>query len=162
MVDMRFHATGCVSRAAVICLLLLAVTPVRAQDFPVKPIRVFVPFATGNPLDNMLRVVSEGLQRSLGQPFVVDNRPGAGGIVAAQALLASPAEGYSLLLATAAILTVNPHSYKNLARPETTTRLRDLGMQATGGTSAEFAQKIARERERWGRVVKLTGFSVQD
>ena len=121
MVDMRFHATGCVSRAAVICLLLLAVTPVRAQDFPVKPIRVFVPFATGNPLDNMLRVVSEGLQRSLGQPLVVDNRPGAGGIVAAQALLASPAEGYSLLLATAAILTVNPHSYKNLARPETTT-----------------------------------------
>lgn len=96
-----------------------------AQTFPTRPIRVFVPFAAGTSLDNMLRAVSEQLQKNGGQPLVVDNRPGGAGIVAVQALQAAPADGYSLLLATAGILTVNPHSFKN-CRMNLTVTLRQL------------------------------------
>lgn len=97
---------------------LLALTGVpggaRAQTFPAKPVRVIVPFAPGNVLDTSLRQVSEVFQRNTGQPIVIDNKPGGAGIVAVQALLQSPPDGHTLLLANTSTLTINPHTFNKL------------------------------------------------
>jgi tripartite-type tricarboxylate transporter receptor subunit TctC len=85
-----------------------------AQNFPVKPVRVIVPFAAGNTLDTSLRQVSEVFQRNTGQPIVIDNKPGGAGIVAVQALLQSPPDGYTLLLTNTSMLTINPHTFSKL------------------------------------------------
>lgn len=86
----------------------------QAQTFPVKPVRVIVPFAPGNTLDTSLRQVAEVFQRNTGQPIVIDNKPGGAGIVAAQALLQSPPDGYTLLLTNTSMLTINPHTFSKL------------------------------------------------
>jgi tripartite-type tricarboxylate transporter receptor subunit TctC len=97
-------------------VLTLAVGPAHAQTpaFPSKPVRVIVPFAAGNTLDTSLRQVSEVFQRNTGQPIVIDNKPGGAGIVAAQALMQSPADGYTLLLTNTSMLTINPHTFAKL------------------------------------------------
>lgn len=94
----------------------LASAPALAQApaFPAKPVRVIVPFAAGNTLDTSLRQVSEVFQRNTGQPIVIDNKPGGAGIVAVQALLQSPPDGYTLLLANTSMLTINPHTFSKL------------------------------------------------
>lgn len=85
-----------------------------AQAFPSQPVRVLVPFAAGNVLESSLRAVGERFRESTGQPLLVEARPGGGGIVAAQALQAARADGHTALLATQAILAVNPHIYRTL------------------------------------------------
>lgn len=94
----------------------LASAPALAQTpaFPAKPVRVIVPFAAGNTLDTSLRQVSEVFQRNTGQPIVIDNKPGGAGIVAVQALLQSPPDGYTLLLTNTSMLTINPHTFAKL------------------------------------------------
>ena len=69
-----------------------------AADFPAKPIRIVVPNAPGGAADITARAVGEHMARTLGQPVVVDNKPGAGGVVAGQAVAGAPADGYTLLL----------------------------------------------------------------
>jgi tripartite-type tricarboxylate transporter receptor subunit TctC len=69
-----------------------------AQDYPARPVRIVVPFAAGGPADVYARFLATRLQESMGQPFVVDNRPGAGSIIGTDAVAKSPADGYTLLL----------------------------------------------------------------
>ena len=71
-----------------------------AQAWPSRPIRVIVPFGAGGVADLTMRTVAQHLPARLGQPVVVENRPGAGGIAAAQAFLQAPADGHTLLMAT--------------------------------------------------------------
>ena len=100
----------------VLTMLLLALhggTAV-AQAWPAQPVRVLVPFAAGNVLDTMLRAMGERFRDFTGQPFVIEARPGAGGIVAAQALIASRPDGHTVLLATQGMLTINPYIYRKL------------------------------------------------
>ncbi len=85
-----------------------------AQEFPAQPVRVLVPFAAGGVLESSLRAIGERFRESTGQPLLVEARPGGGGIVAAQALQAARADGHTALLATQAILAVNPHIYRKL------------------------------------------------
>lgn len=68
-----------------------------AQTYPAKAVRVVVPFAPGGGIDFMARIVSQRLQENLGQPFVVDNRPGAGGVVGSEVVATARPDGYTLL-----------------------------------------------------------------
>lgn len=94
--------------------LLLLPAVAAAQAYPDRPIRVLIPFAAGNVLETAIRALGDRFRELAGQPLVVEAKPGAGGIVAAQALLASPADGTTVLLATQAILVINPHIYGKL------------------------------------------------
>ena len=80
--------------AAILALSL----PVFAQDYPARPVRIIVPFAAGGPADVYARFLATKLQESMGQPFVVDNRPGAGSIIGTDAVAKSAPDGYTLLL----------------------------------------------------------------
>lgn len=93
---------------------LLATLPAKAQNFPDKPVRIIVPFAAGNTLDTALRQVAEEFKKNTGQSLVVENKPGGSGIIAAQSVMAAPADGYTLLLANTSMLTINPHTFSKL------------------------------------------------
>ena len=73
-----------------------AAAPVWAQGFPTRPIKLIVAFPAGGPTDITMRVLADGAAKVLGQPVIVENRPGAGGSLPAQALQSAPADGYTL------------------------------------------------------------------
>jgi tripartite-type tricarboxylate transporter receptor subunit TctC len=79
-----------------------------AQAYPTKPIRLVVGFAPGGAADTVARALGEPLGRALGQPIVIENRAGAGSSIAAENVARSPADGYSLLIASPASISVNP------------------------------------------------------
>jgi len=70
----------------------------QAQDWPARPVKIIVPFAAGGPADIYARYLGQRLQEALGQPFVIDDRPGAGSVIGTDAVAKSPADGYTLLL----------------------------------------------------------------
>jgi tripartite-type tricarboxylate transporter receptor subunit TctC len=82
---------------------LAAAAGVRAQGYPAKPIHVIVGYTAGGAVDIIARAVAQQLQTSLGQPVVVDNKPGAGTNIALRALIDSPADGYTLMLTANAV-----------------------------------------------------------
>ena len=96
--------------------LLLAVLPalVSAQAYPSRPVRMVVSFPPGTTPDTVARVVAPRLQEALGQPVIVDNRAGAGGNVAADAVAKSAPDGYTLLVSTNAAVATNKVLYDNL------------------------------------------------
>jgi tripartite-type tricarboxylate transporter receptor subunit TctC len=98
---------------SVICAGVLA--PAHAA-YPERPVRLVVPFAAGSGLDKLARVTGERLSREIGQPVIVDNVSGAGGNVGVEAVLKSPRDGYTLMLATTGTLVINPHLYKRQKR----------------------------------------------
>lgn len=83
-----------------------------AQTYPIKPVRVIVPFAAGGGTDIQARVLFKDLHEQFGQAFIVDNRPGASGLIGAELAVNSPADGYTLLF-TAAPLATNATLYRN-------------------------------------------------
>lgn len=98
-----------------VALLLLAAAalPAGAQDYPVRPVRLIVAFAPGTTSDIIGRMIAEKLSRQMGQPFVVENRTGAGGTIGAETVAKAEPDGHTLLLSTAA-LPVSAHVYPNL------------------------------------------------
>jgi tripartite-type tricarboxylate transporter receptor subunit TctC len=84
------------------------------SNFPSKPIRIVVGFPAGGPLDQHARLLTDKLQGILGQPITVDYKSGAGGIVGAQDVMKSPADGYTLMLANTGVLVINPALYSKL------------------------------------------------
>ncbi len=90
----RFALAGWLAGAA----LIAAMPAAAAQDYPSRPVRLIVPFAAGGPADVYARFLARGLQDSMGQPFIVDNRPGAGSIIGTDAVAKSAPDGYTLLL----------------------------------------------------------------
>lgn len=93
--------------------VLLSVS-VQAQNFPSKPIRIVMGFPAGGPLDQHARLLSDKLQAELGQPIVVDYKPGAGGAVAAQDVMKAPADGHTLMIANTGVMVINPAIYPKL------------------------------------------------
>src|SRR6185436_15684584 len=88
-------------------LLILACTAL-AQPYPSRPIRLVVGFAPGGAADFVARTLSDPLARALGQPVVIDNRPGAGSSIAAEHVAKSAADGYTVLIASPSSILVNP------------------------------------------------------
>src|SRR5688572_9227283 len=94
-----------------------------AQAYPSKPIRVVVPFAAGGPSDIMARTIGPRLTELLGPPVIVDNRGGANGVIGAENAIRSPADGYTLLMSTSSITSINMVTYGDKPPYDT---LRDL------------------------------------
>ena len=101
-------------RTFLLLLLQCAAFTTWAQDWPTRPIRVIVPFAPGGATDIPARLLAPKLQDSLGQPVVIENRPGAGGIIGIQAAAQSQPDGYTLLMATNAEVVMHPYIYPKL------------------------------------------------
>lgn len=80
-----------------------------AQNYPARPIRFVVPFAPGGGTDLVARTIAQRLSESFGQPVVVDNRAGAGGVLGAELVARAPADGYTLLLGSPGPMTINPN-----------------------------------------------------
>ena len=99
--------------SAVAAALIIFGSPYAAA-FPDKPLKIVVPYAAGGPVDQLGRSIAEALGRSLGQPVVVENKPGANTIVAASQVAKAPADGHTLFMASSASLAVNPLVYKKL------------------------------------------------
>jgi tripartite-type tricarboxylate transporter receptor subunit TctC len=83
-----------------------------AQTWPDKPIKMIVPFAAGGSADILGRILSQELTKNLGQNVIVENRGGAGGNIGAELVAKSPSDGYTILLASGSMMTVNPFIYK--------------------------------------------------
>ena len=79
-----------------------------AESYPNKPVKIVVPFAPGGNLDVTARLIAESLAKQLGQPFIVENRPGAGGAVGSEVVAKAPPDGYTLVAGTTATTIVTP------------------------------------------------------
>ncbi|SSW64431.1 Bug family tripartite tricarboxylate transporter substrate binding protein [Achromobacter agilis] len=95
-------------------LLFFACCGAAQADYPDKPVRLIVPYAAGGSTDSTARLVAKSLAQRLGQPFVVENRAGAGGMIGQDMVAKAPADGYTLLFSAAGPLTVTPHAYPKL------------------------------------------------
>ena len=92
-----------------------SVMPAAAQaDYPNKPVRMLIGFPPGQATDTLGRAIAQKLSQQLGQQFVVENKPGAAGIIATQAAMSSPPDGYTLLVSSSGPLAVNPGLYSKL------------------------------------------------
>jgi tripartite-type tricarboxylate transporter receptor subunit TctC len=103
--------------ALALCAAACAVPalPVAAQEYPVKPVRFVIAFSPGGPSDILTRLVGSKLAEGLGQIFIFDNRPGAGGNVAGEIVAKAPPDGYTLLMGNNSILATNASLYKNMS-----------------------------------------------
>ena len=101
--------------AAATCLFAWQAAHAQAAGFPNKPVTLLVPFAAGGPTDQMARALGEVLSERLGQPVVVDPRPGAGGQIAGMSLMHNPADGYTVMLGETSVLASNASLYKKFA-----------------------------------------------
>ena len=86
-----------------------------AQNYPVKPVRLIVPFAAGGNVDITARQIAPGLSELLGQNFIVDNRVGAGGVIGAEAVAKAAPDGYTLMMGSNSTVSVAPSLYPKLA-----------------------------------------------
>jgi len=107
--------TASLRRSLIATLLLAAcLAPVQAQSWPVKPVRVVVNFPPGGAADQIARAISLPLQEALGQPVVVENRAGSNGNIGGDLVAKSPADGYTLLMSSGGMVSVNPHIYPKM------------------------------------------------
>ena len=106
------HIHRCLAWAA--ACLALATSTAWAQGYPVKPVKVVVAFTAGGTTDILARMVAQQLTEKLKQPFVIDNKPGAGGNLGTELVVRAPADGYTLLVNSVGPIAVNPTLYGKL------------------------------------------------
>jgi tripartite-type tricarboxylate transporter receptor subunit TctC len=95
-------------------ILACTAQPVFAQGYPAKPIRIIVPYPAGGGIDIMSRQIAQRLAQKFNQSVVVENKPGAGTLVAAETVARAAPDGHTLLVTTDATMTINPHLYSKL------------------------------------------------
>jgi tripartite-type tricarboxylate transporter receptor subunit TctC len=140
----------------VVLLGVIGVTETtEAQNYPSRPIRLVVGYSPGGGNDLIARIVAAKLQEKLGQPVIVDNRPGAQSIVAAELVAKAPADGYTLLVAPSGPMTINPAVYASLSySPERdftpVSLLAEFPLLLAVG--AEQSPKSVRELVEYGRI----------
>ena len=115
-------------------LCLVTSLAVWAQPYPNRPVKVVVPYAAGGLPDTMARLVGQKMGESMGQQLVVENRPGAGGIVGTTDVAKAAPDGYSLLVADVAQIAINPHLFSKLPYDP----LKELTGVSMMGTSALY------------------------
>ena len=104
---------GRLSALAALALLAMPAAQAQTEDkFPAKPVRIMYPFAAGGGMEVVLRVMAEDMQKSTGQPFIVENRTGAGGSIAANAAATAAPDGYTLFVGPIGISAITPHLRK--------------------------------------------------
>jgi tripartite-type tricarboxylate transporter receptor subunit TctC len=109
-----FLCVLCVASVSSVLGVALAPAMARAQSYPSKPIRFVVPYPPGGPLDTVARLLGAKVVESIGQPVVVDNKPGAGGNIGAEIVAKAPADGYTILMGAVATHAINPTLYKSI------------------------------------------------
>jgi tripartite-type tricarboxylate transporter receptor subunit TctC len=115
-------------------LLAAFVTPAGAQEWPAKPVKIVVNVAPGGGVDTTTRIIADKLHARFGQPFVIENRPGAGGNIAADYVARAKPDGYTLLMGNNSILATNASLYKKLTyNPE-----KDFAPVTLVGTQANI------------------------
>ena len=105
--------TSSISAASLAFIVAMTFTPVRADTYPSKPVRIIVPYGPGGIADVTMRLVAQNLSKRFGQQFFIENRPGAGGIVGMQAAREAPADGYTLVMVGGG-LTIAKALFKSL------------------------------------------------
>lgn len=108
------HALNTLVLACAGLAMLGGATAARADGYPERPVKWIVPFPPGGAMDSIARTLGESMGKQLNTSFIVENRAGAGGSVGAQAVASSPADGYTLLLASGSMFTVNQFIYSKL------------------------------------------------
>ncbi|HWI35479.1 MAG TPA: tripartite tricarboxylate transporter substrate binding protein [Burkholderiales bacterium] len=97
-----------------LALLATAALPAFAQDYPSKPIRIIIGYSAGGGNDIIVRVMTPEMSKSLGQPVIVENKPGAQSIIAAEYSAKQPADGYTIFMGPSGPMTINPATYSKL------------------------------------------------
>src|SRR5262245_24661243 len=108
------HRIAAVILAAVAAAALVP-APAAGQSYPSQAIRLIIPAPGGGLPDTVARIVGRRLQERLGQPVVVENRPGGNGSISVATLMAAPADGHSLIVQDGSIYAINPHIYARMA-----------------------------------------------
>jgi len=109
---LTFFRNAFISLGALACIASSSIT--QAQSWPDKPVKLIVPFAAGGTTDILGRILAQQMTTILGQNVIVENKGGAGGNIGAEVVANSPPNGYTLLLASGSMMTVNPYLYKKL------------------------------------------------
>ena len=112
MITIRRAATSCTAVLALFCAFE-ALAQSGADSYPVKPIRMIVPLAAGGPSDTLARILANKMTEVIGQNVIVDNRPGASGIVGTEIGARSPPDGYTIVLVSNTI-SINPAVFKKI------------------------------------------------
>lgn len=149
---------------AMLVLSMLATAP-SAQDYPQGSVTLIVPYPAGGATDFVARLLQPKLSEALGQPVVIENRPGAGGNVGSAAALRAPPDGRTILLTTNAVMTLNPHLYPDLgfdplkqAEPVVMTTQSALLLAAHPSLPANsLAELVAYAAKNPGKVSLGTG-----
>jgi len=103
------------TRMFVVVAAALLVPPAAAENYPTRPIRLYVAFPPGGAADIVARLVAQPLSARLGQPVVVENKPGSGGNIAGELIAHAPPDGYSLLIGPDNLFTINPHLFNKMS-----------------------------------------------
>src|SRR5499427_11113599 len=99
--------------ALAVVLAACAVTPALAQEYPTRPVTIVVPFAAGGGNDVLARLLAQRMGASLGQNFIIENRPGASGTTGARAVAKATPDGYTLMVGHSGVFGVAPALYPN-------------------------------------------------
>jgi len=105
---------GRLFRCLIVCVAAAHAAAAVAQEYPAKAITFYVPFAAGSATDTLARALGQGITGETKQNVVIDNRPGANGIIATQAFIRTPADGYTVLIGTNTTHAANEHLYKKI------------------------------------------------
>ena len=161
--------------AAVSVLVYAVSAPAAHAEWPERPIRWIVPFGSGGANDLIARVAGEAVGKGLGQPIIIENRPGAGAVIGTTAVAKSAGDGYTFLIGASGVVTNSlllksiPYADSELvpvgmiavAPPQVVEKLSRSGIEPAGGSVAEFAAFIASERKRLGDIAAKAKMSEQ-
>lgn len=138
---------------------LLQALPAAAQNYPTRPVKIIVPFAVGGPADVFARFLAQRLPEPLGQPFVVENRPGAGAVIGTDLVAKAPPDGYTLLLMSnthtvnETLLASKPYDLERDFVAVAPINSSDLVLVAHPGVHADKVKDIVRlAKERPGKL----------